>query len=105
MGGWASKVAGDAASVASKTARRSLPKAGDAAPPHAGAPKQHHRTSPSRALLEPVFRDPDAPDESAKHKFFRPVKPNDGTFAPVKPTEVWQKIKGEGEDSSNRSST
>lgn len=95
MGGGGSKAAGGVASVASKTVRRSLPKAGDAAPPHAGAATQHHRTSPSRSLLEPVFRDPDAPDEAAQHKFFRPVKPNDGTLAPVKPSKVW-KNKGEG---------
>jgi hypothetical protein len=80
MGQKGSKAAGGVASAATKTAKRSLPKAGDAA------------ATPPRTLLAPVFRDPDAvrkdDAEVARHKFFRPVTPNDGTLAPMKPAKV-----------------
>ena len=106
MGAGGSKAVGGAASVATKTVKRALPKAGDAgsasgsaaaasaasasasasaAADAAPASAKHHRTSPSRSLLEPVFEDIEgrkADDaEAASHKFFRPVKPNDGTLA------------------------
>ena len=102
MGAGGSKAVGGAASVATKTVKRALPKAGDAggaagsaaaasaasasaSAAAAPASAQHRRTSPSRSLLEPVFQDPEgrkADDaEAASHKFFRPVKPNDGTLA------------------------
>ena len=100
MGAQASKGAG----VAATTVRRALPKAGDAAAVTATTSgrastrtQEMLRDDAERQLKERQSKaSPRSTTSRDEHAFFRPMAPNDGNLAPVKPAEIdVQKMVGE----------